>query len=76
MKKHTKKKLKNFATAYDAYKVAKERGIKCIQHDVNKGIPFKDESFDAIWAEEVIEHLYNTDYFLEEVYRVLRKGGS
>jgi SAM-dependent methyltransferase len=58
-----------------AYEVAKARGIKCIQHDVSKGIPFGDEFFDVVWAEEVIEHLYDTDYFLNEVYRVLKRGG-
>ncbi|MCS7366864.1 MAG: methyltransferase domain-containing protein [archaeon YNP-WB-062] len=59
----------------EAYEVAKRRGIKCIKHDVNKGIPFDDEFFDVVWAEEVIEHIYDTDYFVSEVYRVLKDGG-
>lgn len=31
--------------------------------------------FDMIFCGEVIEHLYDTDFFLEEVYRVLRPQG-
>jgi SAM-dependent methyltransferase len=59
----------------EAYKMAQKRGIKCVKHDVSKGIPFSDEFFDVVWAEEVIEHLHDTDFFLKEVYRVLRRGG-
>lgn len=59
----------------DAYKVAVERGIKCVKYDVSKGIPFDDEFFDAVWAEEIIEHLLDTDYFLSEVRRVLKNRG-
>jgi len=40
-----------------------------MQHDVSRGIPFDDEFFDAVWAEELIEHLQDTDHFLREVYR-------
>lgn len=59
----------------DAYEMAVERRIKCLRHDVSKGIPFDSESFNAVWAEEIIEHLFDTDFFLGEVGRVLRNGG-
>jgi SAM-dependent methyltransferase len=59
----------------DAYLIACDRGIKCVQHDVNTGLPFNDGFFDAIWAEEVIEHLFDTDLFLKECFRVLKSGG-
>jgi len=29
----------------------------------------------VVWAEEVIEHIYDTDYFVREVYRVLKGSG-
>nr|MDO8061628.1 class I SAM-dependent methyltransferase [Candidatus Freyrarchaeum guaymaensis] len=59
----------------DAYKVAVQRGVRCLQHDVREGLPFDDGFFDVVWAEEIIEHLLDTDAFLDEVHRVLRTGG-
>ena len=38
-------------------------------------LPFKDESFDSIFAGEIIEHLTNPAQFLKEIERVLKKGG-
>lgn len=37
--------------------------------------PFEDNLFDAVIALELIEHLYDPDHFLEEVYRVLKPSG-
>lgn len=54
---------------------AGKKGVKVEKGDLNEQIPFKDETFDVITAIEVIEHLYNTDVFLQEIYRVLKKGG-
>lgn len=39
-------------------------------------IPLRDESVDLLFAGECIEHIENTDAFLEEVYRVLRPEGA
>jgi len=38
--------------------------------------PFKDASFDVVWAGETIEHVADTAGWLSEVRRVLRSGGS
>jgi SAM-dependent methyltransferase len=59
----------------DAAEIALARGINCLKHDVSKGIPFNDEFFDVVWAEEVIEHLMDTDSFLAEANRVLKRNG-
>lgn len=61
--------------SWEACQKALERGIRCVNHDVSKGVPFGDEFFDAVWAEEIIEHLLDTDAFLRECYRVLKRGG-
>ncbi|RUL52010.1 MULTISPECIES: bifunctional 2-polyprenyl-6-hydroxyphenol methylase/3-demethylubiquinol 3-O-methyltransferase UbiG [Lysinibacillus] len=45
------------------------------QADFSKGIPYEDESFDLIYSGEVIEHLYDPDFFVEEINRVLKKDG-
>jgi len=56
----------------EACKIAQKRGIKCVRCDASKGLPFKDEFFDVIWAEEIIEHILDTDFFLSECNRVLK----
>ncbi|WP_305907303.1 methyltransferase domain-containing protein [Methylomarinum sp. Ch1-1] len=37
--------------------------------------PFADESFDVVWALESSCHALNKGEFLQEAYRLLRKGG-
>ncbi len=39
-------------------------------------LPFKDESFDEIFASHVLEHLLDLGAALHEMYRVLRQGGT
>lgn len=38
-------------------------------------LPFKNKSFDTILSFEVIEHIKNYQLFLDEAFRVLKKGG-
>lgn len=38
-------------------------------------LPFKSESFDSVVSFQVMEHLLEPLMFLEEAFRVLRKGG-
>lgn len=44
-------------------------------NEVDKPLPEQDESFDAIFASEVIEHIHNTEFIFTEFRRVLRPGG-
>ena len=39
-------------------------------------IPYDDNFFDLIIAGEIIEHIYDTDFFLEEIKRLLKSNGK
>jgi methionine biosynthesis protein MetW len=55
---------------------AGERGVKAISINVSEEpLPFSDASFDAVFCGEVIEHVFDPDYLLDEAYRVLKAGG-
>lgn len=47
-----------------------------IVSDLNKKFPLKDKLFDTVVSMDVIEHLYDIDNFLSEIYRVLKVGGK
>jgi predicted SAM-dependent methyltransferase len=48
-----------------------------INHDLNKQMPFEDESFEAVYHSHVLEHLTKEQgkAFLAECFRVLKHGG-
>jgi len=41
-----------------------------------KTIPFPDNYFDSILTNEVLEHVFNIDEIVGELYRVLKPGGK
>jgi 2-polyprenyl-3-methyl-5-hydroxy-6-metoxy-1,4-benzoquinol methylase len=59
----------------EAAKKAESKGIKVKRGDLNRDLRYGKESFDVIHANQVIEHLNDTDKFLSEIYRVLKPGG-
>lgn len=43
--------------------------------DVEKGLPFRNGFFDLVICSEVIEHVFDTDFLLKEIKRVLAHSG-
>lgn len=54
---------------------AEGKGISVKNFDLNGKFMFDDNTCDVIHANQVIEHLYDTDNFLGEIYRILKPGG-
>lgn len=50
-------------------------GVKVKIADLNNSLPFEDNFFDVVHANQVIEHLCDTDRFITEIYRILKIGG-
>ncbi len=53
----------------------RRRGIDVVSADASERLPFPDHSFDVVTANQVIEHVRDTDGMLAEVRRVLRPDG-
>lgn len=58
-----------------AIRLAKKKGLDVFVCDVSKGIPTKSNKFDIVIATEVIEHIFDTDFFISEIMRILKTGG-
>ena len=54
---------------------ARKKGLDVIRGDLNRSLPFHDESFDCITGFSVLEHLVNGCHFLKETIRLLKPGG-
>ncbi|MDO8610500.1 MAG: class I SAM-dependent methyltransferase [bacterium] len=54
----------------------KKHGINVVIASADKTFPFKDESFDIIISNQVIEHLCDTDSYIYEIHRTLKKDGT
>jgi SAM-dependent methyltransferase len=48
---------------------------ECIQGDLTKKLPFKEESFDLIISRDIAEHISPSSLFFNEQFRLLKKGG-
>jgi 2-polyprenyl-3-methyl-5-hydroxy-6-metoxy-1,4-benzoquinol methylase len=55
---------------------ARDRGIEIVGHDLNHFFTLPDHSVDVVTANQVIEHLADTDQFVSELRRVLRPSGT
>ena len=57
------------------YAKKKWPGIKFMMADARK-LPFSDRKFDNVICVETLEHVPNNEKALDEIYRVLKKGGK
>lgn len=63
---------------YSQYQLSKASGLPFSFKQANieaAGLPYDSEMFDMVYAAELIEHLVNPDYFLDECWRVLKPSG-
>jgi len=74
-KKIGTKDVCGFDIASDSLAKARAKGIRVHEGNLNDMLPFEQGTFDVFIANQVIEHLSNTDLFIKEIYRVLRPGG-
>jgi SAM-dependent methyltransferase len=61
---------------YDPHiKDAEHRGFEVTRDDLNGALSLPSSTFDIVLANQVIEHLYDTEQFLAEARRILKPGG-
>ena len=64
------------ATDYSAPPVLGEGIARVAGVDLNRPLPFKDKTFDAVNLIEVIEHIENQPQLIREIGRVLKADGE
>ena len=59
-----------------SYLACKHKGIQCINSDI-KDLPKQyNGKYDVVIAGDIIEHIFDTDDFLEHIHRLLKKDGT
>ncbi|MCX6794945.1 MAG: methyltransferase domain-containing protein [Candidatus Falkowbacteria bacterium] len=76
LKKIFAKKKIGIETNDTAIEECRKRGISVIKADVEKGLPFESSSFSIVIMNEVIAHLRNPKFVLDECFRVLMPKGK
>jgi len=74
-KKINTKKMHGIEVVDSRIEEAEKKGVVVKKADLNGMLPYDDDSFDVVHANQVIEHLHDTDTFVSEIYRILKPGG-
>lgn len=61
--------------ATGALDLARQRSVRVTRAEVETGLPFRDGSFQTVVAAEIIEHVFDTEAFVQEAARVLAPRG-
>jgi 2-polyprenyl-3-methyl-5-hydroxy-6-metoxy-1,4-benzoquinol methylase len=71
------KKATGLDNSKSAIEMAKKAGLDAVLvESVDKDLPFEKETFDCVFAGEIVEHIYDVNSFILEINRVLKKGGQ
>jgi SAM-dependent methyltransferase len=75
---HLVRKVKPFArlVGVDIRKPHSAVDFEFHQVEANSPLPLADETFDFVISSDVLEHVQSIQYSLDEIHRVLRRGGS
>jgi SAM-dependent methyltransferase len=72
--------LNRVDTTYKGIDVAQAEDFDYINNDITvfdgKNIPFADDTFDAVICTEVMEHVYEHQALVDEIYRVCKPGAK
>jgi methionine biosynthesis protein MetW len=60
----------------NSLELVRQKGIKAVKANLQEKLPFEDNELDIVIATEVIEHIYDTESFMEEIKRITKPGGS
>lgn len=59
----------------EAVKKAQSKGVSAKQANLDDGIPEPDNTFDIVWAGDIVEHVFDPIGLLRDSARVLKPGG-
>ncbi len=68
-----------FGVDIDAEKLQdarRQKGLGTLALSVSEWLPFPDETFDAVFLHEVIEHVADDRRTIREAHRVVKRGGN
>jgi 2-polyprenyl-3-methyl-5-hydroxy-6-metoxy-1,4-benzoquinol methylase len=60
----------------EAVKKANQQGVAAKRVNLDDGIPEASDTYDAVWAGDIIEHVFDPIGLLKESARVLKPGGA
>lgn len=61
---------------HEAIQECKKKGLECICCETEELLPAYNNFFDVIIAGDIIEHIFDTDMFLSNIYKLLKPSGS